>query len=414
MKVLIKAVVLAAWIVTTAGAAGASEITVSKQGDISSLKQAINLAERGDTITLLEGHYQEHDVVIDKPLTIRGKGRAVIDGEGQGYVLIVRSDSVTIKDLEVHHAGTSFIEDYAGILIEKSHHCTVENVRLVDNFFGIYLSESSGILIKNNYLTASGQRETSSGNGIHLWYTKDTRIIGNRVMGHRDGIYFEFVSDVYLRENLSESNLRYGLHFMFSDRCEYENNIFRDNGAGVAVMYTEEVVMTGNRFERNWGSAAYGLLLKEIFDSRIENNLFDENSIGIYLEASNRNVVRHNNFVKNGWAVKIMANSMDNRFIQNNFMGNTFEVATNSRQNFNEFGKNYWSQYEGYDLNRDGVGDVPHRPVRLFSVLVERHPQALILLRSLLVDILDAAEKFMPVLTPETLVDTKPQMRKIQ
>ncbi|MDX1671099.1 MAG: nitrous oxide reductase family maturation protein NosD [Balneolaceae bacterium] len=414
MKLLVRAVAVAAWISLTAYTAAATEITVSPNGEIGSLKQAINLAEKGDTITLLDGRYPEHNVVIDKPLTIRGRGKAVIDGEGKGYVLIVRADSVTIQDLEVHHAGTSFIEDYAGILVEKAHHARIENVRLVDNFFGIYLSEASGALIKDNYLTASGERETSSGNGIHLWYSKDTRIIGNRVLGHRDGIYFEFVSEVYLRDNLSENNLRYGLHFMFSDRCRYEQNTFRDNGAGVAVMYTEEVTMTNNRFERNWGSAAYGLLLKEIFDSRIENNLFDENSIGIYLEASNRNVIRHNDFIKNGWAVKIMANSMDNRFTENNFMGNTFEVATNSRQNFNEFDENYWSQYEGYDLDRDGVGDVPHRPVRLFSVLVERHPQALILLRSLLIDILDAAEKFMPLLTPETLVDTKPQMRKIQ
>ncbi|NIT55381.1 MAG: nitrous oxide reductase family maturation protein NosD, partial [Aliifodinibius sp.] len=68
---------------------------------------------------------------------------------------------------------------------------------------------------------------------------------------------------------------------------------------------------------------------------------------------------------------------------------------------------------EGYDLNRDGVGDVPHRPVRLFSILVEKQPQSLLLLRSLLVDLLDAAEKFMPVLTPETLLDSKPQMEPV-
>jgi nitrous oxidase accessory protein len=108
-----------------------------------------------------------------------------------------------------------------------------------------------------------------------------------------------------------------------------------------------------------------------------------------------------------------MANSTDNMFTKNNFTANTFEVSTNSRQNYNEFDQNYWSQYEGYDLDRDGVGDVPHRPVRLFSVLIERQPQAILLLRSLLIDILDATERFLPALTPKTLVDSNPQMNQL-
>jgi nitrous oxidase accessory protein len=132
------------------------------------------------------------------------------------------------------------------------------------------------------------------------------------------------------------------------------------------------------------------------------------------MESSSRNRIKHNEFRDNGWALKIMANSMDNQIVQNNFIENSFEVATNSRQNFNIFNKNYWSQYSGYDLNRDGVGDVPYRPVRLFSIIIEKQPEVLVLMRSLLIEILDAAERIMPVLTPEELVDKKPQMARIQ
>jgi nitrous oxidase accessory protein len=109
-----------------------------------------------------------------------------------------------------------------------------------------------------------------------------------------------------------------------------------------------------------------------------------------------------------------MANSMDNLFEQNNFLDNTFEVATNSRQNFNIFNNNYWSHYEGYDLDRDGTGDVPHRPVRLFSIMIEKQPEVLALSRSLLIGILDTAERILPVLTPGNLTDKKPQMARIQ
>lgn len=390
-----------------------SQITVSS-GDAITLQAAIHLADSGNIIRLQEGRYPERNIIIDKPLTIEGMGKAIIDAGGEGFGLIIRADNVTIRNLEVRNAGISFMDDNAGILVEEAKNVLIENVTLTDNFFGIYLSKTSDSIIRNNVLTASGERETQSGNGIHLWYSKNITIEGNTVKGHRDGIYFEFVEDVTITDNLSEENLRYGQHFMFSDRCTFTDNTYRNNGAGVAVMYTDQVTMTENKFLDNWGSAAYGLLMKEIRESKIYNNTFENNSVGLYMEASNRNRIKRNNFVNNGWAVKVMANSMDNQFVQNNFIENSFEVATNSRQNFNIFNKNYWSHYSGYDLNRDGVGDVPYHPVRLFSVIVEQQPEVLMLMRSLLIGILDTAERIMPVLTPEGLEDKKPQMAIIQ
>ncbi|MDX1585183.1 MAG: nitrous oxide reductase family maturation protein NosD [Balneolaceae bacterium] len=392
----------------------AQTITVSPDGEISSLSEAVAIADSNSTIILSEGHYRERNITITKPLTIEGKGKAIIDAEGEGYVLIVRSDDVILRNIEVRSAGISFMEDNAGILYEKVKGGMIENVRLRDNFFGIYLSNTSDTILRNNTVTASAERETQSGNGIHLWYSKNITIEQNTVRGHRDGIYFEFVEDVTIRDNLSEQNLRYGQHFMFSDRCMFTGNTYRNNGAGVAVMYTDQVTMTENNFEDNWGSAAYGLLMKEIRESEVFNNRFENNSVALYMEASSRNRIKQNEFVNNGWAVKVMANSMDNQFVKNNFVENSFDVATNSRQNFNIFNRNYWSHYEGYDLDRDGVGDVPYRPVRLFSIIIEKQPEVLVLMRSLLIGILDAAERIMPVLTPEELVDKKPQMARIQ
>ncbi|NGP77530.1 nitrous oxide reductase family maturation protein NosD [Balneolaceae bacterium YR4-1] len=410
----IKQILFLCGIMAIAQLSSAQDITVSPNGDISSLTEAVAVADSNSTIILTEGIYTERNITINKPLTIEGSGRAIIDAEGEGYVLIVRSDNVTLKNIEVRNAGISFMEDNAGILYEKVKGGLIENVTLTDNFFGIYLSNTSDTIIRNNILTASSKRETQSGNGIHLWYSKNITIEKNTVRGHRDGIYFEFVEDVTIRDNLSEENLRYGQHFMFSDRCVFTRNTYRNNGAGVAVMYTDQVTMTENNFEDNWGSAAYGLLMKEIRESEVYNNRFENNSVALYMEASSRNRIKQNEFVNNGWAVKVMANSMDNQFVRNNFVENSFDVATNSRQNFNIFNRNYWSHYEGYDLDRDGVGDVPYRPVRLFSIIIEKQPEVLVLMRSMLIGILDAAERLMPVLTPEELVDKKPQMARIQ
>ncbi len=216
-----------------------------------------------------------------------------------------------------------------------------------------------------------------------------------------------------LYNNYSENNLRYGLHFMFSDSCVYTNNTFENNGAGVAVMYTKNVLMSENQFLHNWGPASYGILLKDISDSRIENNIFDENSIGLYMEGCSRVTIEQNNFIKNGWALKLMANSMDNYFYDNNFVANSFDVSTNSRQNFNTFEKNYWAKYDGYDLDKDGYGDVPFRPVTMFSMMIESHPTSLVLLHSLFIDILNIAESIIPAITPEALTDPNPRMRMV-
>ena len=399
--------------ITITGPVIAKQINVFPNNPSAAIGEAIAQAEPYDTLIVNEGRYFEHNILVDKPLTLLGRGKVVIDGENKGFVIRIMADDVTIRNVGVNNSGMSFMEDYAGISIEKAVNTVVENVTMADNYFGIYLSEASGTRLINNRITASGDRETTSGNGIHLWYSKDVEIRGNYVQGHRDGFYFEFVDDVRLTDNISERNLRYGLHYMYSDNCRYEQNIIRNNSAGVAVMYTKNVVMLNNSFEDNWGSAAYGLLLKEINRSRIEGNRFVNNSVGMYIEASSRNLIAGNTFSQNGWAIKLMANSTNNRFSRNNFIANSFEVATNSRQNFNEFNGNYWSQYEGYDLDRDGTGDVPHQPVKLFSLLVEQQPLSLLLLRSMLIEMLNAAERFMPVLTPETLTDDQPKMRVI-
>jgi nitrous oxidase accessory protein len=178
---------------------------------------------------------------------------------------------------------------------------------------------------------------------------------------------------------------------------------------GVAVMYTTRVTMTGNHFEDNWGSASYGLLLKEIYDSSIEGNRFDRNTVGIVADGAVRAVISGNDFVRNGWALRLLGSTYDGRVEQNNFVGNTFDLTTNGAGGA-ELAGNYFDSYRGYDLDRDGLGDVPHHPVRLFSVIVEHNPPAIILLRGFFVDVLDVAERVLPSLTPATLVDDRPAM----
>ena len=393
--------------------ASAQDVVVSPAGPVRSLGEAIRQVARGGRIVVQAGVYREPTIIVDKPVTIAGEENSVIDGEGARQIMTVTADSVTIRGLTFRNVGVSFFEDRAALKVDAVRHCRIEKNHFENAFFGVYLAKTSYCRVTDNVIRGFGATETRSGNGIHLWYSKEIEVSHNIVRGHRDGIYFEFVEDSRVINNVSESNLRYGLHFMFSDRCEYLDNVFRDNDAGVAVMYTKQVEMTGNRFEHNWGAASFGLLLKDITDSRVADNVFVKNTIGIYAEGSNRVVFERNDFLENGWAVKIMANALDNVFTRNNFIGNSFDVTTNSRRTRSRFEENFWDAYRGYDLDHDGFGDVPFRPVRLFALIVEQTEPSLLLLRSLFVQVLDAAERVLPSLTPEVLMDPKPVMRRI-
>jgi nitrous oxidase accessory protein len=410
-----RSVVLAVALFAALGRAAAAQqtVTVSPTGPVRTIGAAVRLVAAGGRIIVEPGRYREPTIVVDRPMEIVGEGLPVLDGEGARQIMSIAADDVTVRGLHFVDVGTSFIEDRAAIKVTGARRCVIADNRVDNAFFGIYLAKATDCRIERNVLHAQARSEAASGNGIHLWSSRGTLIIGNHVSGHRDGIYLEFAHDSDVRGNLSEGNLRYGLHFMYSDDCRYHDNVFRHNGSGVAVMYTRNVEMVGNRFERNWGSAAYGLLLKEISDSRLENNVFERNTTALLADGANRLVADRNEFIGNGWAVKLEASTQEGRFTRNTFVGNTFDVTTNSRESSTTFAGNYWDEYAGYDLDHDGVGDVPYRPVRLFSLVVARNEPSLVLLRSPFVGLLDAAERALPALTPVALTDPHPRMRRL-
>lgn len=389
-----------------------THIYVEKNSTINSIGKALSLAKDGDEIIVKSGIYYESGIVINKSIKLTGKDLPVISGDKKNEIFTIINDNVTITGFTIKNAGVNYLKENAAIRLSNVRNCRIEKNIFVNNFFGIYLSKSSNILIKNNKISSNGKSETSSGNGIHLWYSESVSIIGNEIEGHRDGIYFEFSKHCFVKNNYSKKNLRYGLHFMFSDSCSYIENTFENNGAGVAVMYTKNISMIGNRFINNWGAASFGVLLKDLTDCLIAKNIFDKNTNGLYLEGCSRITTMQNDFIQNGWALKLMANSQDNFFFENNFIANSFDVLTNSSQNFNLFKRNYWSNYNGYDLDKNGIGDEPYRPVKMFSVLVERQQAALILVHSLFIDLLDIAESVVPSLTPIDLVDKQPLMKQ--
>ena len=413
MKIIVQLLMIT-FLFSTCWDLHAGIIHVGKNKTYTSVQKGINAAVAGDTVLVDAGYYKEHDIAINKKIYVKGLQYPVIDGEKKSGIITIHADGAVLDGFKIINGGRAETADLAGVLIENSYGVQVINNKLDDTNFGIYSQYSKNCIIKNNQIKSYGNNEVQSGNGIHCWRSDSLLIIGNDIAGHRDGLYFEFVTNSLVWRNRSHDNIRYGIHFMFSHHDTYISNIFENNESGVAVMFTHHIQMYNNFFLDNWGGAAYGILLKEITDGEISGNYFSHNTTAIQMEGCNRNNIFKNSFTNNGWAIKISASSMNNSINQNNFMGNTFDIGTNGTLVLNTFNGNYWDKYEGYDINRDNIGDVPYHPVSMYSMIIETNPAALMLFRSLIVSLLDKSEKILPGITPENLKDEKPLMRPLK
>ncbi len=378
------------------------------------LHQIVESAQPYDSLILSQGIYTFENILIDKPLTLMGQEGALLKSLNGDEILLVTADSVTIQGLTFTGVKTSYIKERSAIRIDKGKYFEIKDNVITNCFFGIYLEHVSHGVIYNNRISGQATTEAGSGNAIHAWYCSNIQIKGNELKGHRDGIYFEFVDKSLIEENLSFNNIRYGLHFMFSNDDIYRKNTFRDNGSGVAVMFSKEIKMIENTFSHNWGGASYGLLLKEINDASIINNQFNQNTIGIFVEGSNRITYSNNSFRRNGWAIKFSGGCSANEITNNNFLNNSLDLVVGTKLSDNEIHHNYWSEYTGYDLDKNNIGDVPHYPVKLFSYILNQVPEAIVLMRSFFVYIVNFSEKVSPVFTPKEVFDPTPLMHEVQ
>jgi nitrous oxidase accessory protein len=391
----------------------AANIHVGKDLEIKSINDAILSSNSGDTITVHEGLYTEKGIKLIKQLTLIGINLPVLDGEHEYEILTIGADGVHVSGFKFVNSGQGVLNDLAAVKVIESSFVTITTNIFENNIFAIYLQNCTHCEVHKNKIKSLKNYEQSTGNGIHCWKSDSLKIVANSIEGHRDGIYFEFVTGSIIWRNVSSDNLRYGLHFMFSHHDTYIGNVFRNNGSGVAVMYTNHVCMMNNTFDESWGDAAFGLLLKEISDSYISGNTFNSNTCGILMEGSSRIKMERNLFNQNGWGMRVQASCIENEIIRNDFIANTFDICTNGSLVLNSFEGNYWDKYEGYDLDKNQIGDIPFHPLSLFGVIAEKNPPVMLLFRSFFAALIDRTEKLLPTLTPDNFVDNTPSMKRI-
>ncbi|NNE25386.1 MAG: nitrous oxide reductase family maturation protein NosD [Saprospiraceae bacterium] len=390
-----------------------SSLTICSTCDFQTFPSAFEASQHGDTLLILGGKHKIKNIEIDKSITIIGKDNAELISRDGNEILTVTANNVEIRGLIFSGVQTSYLKEYSAIRVRRVRDFHIHHNTINECFFGIYLERVKEGIVSHNNIHGKLKTEAESGNAIHAWYSDSLYIASNEISGHRDGIYLEFVHYSKMVDNYSHDNMRYGLHFMFSNDDTYSENRFENNGVGVAVMFSRRIIMNKNRFTDNWGRSSYGLLLKEIFDGEIYDNAFNNNTIGIFVEGSNRIKYHNNTFYSNGWAIKFSGGCESNEIYKNDFLYNSLDLIVSTQLNDNIIHSNYWSDYTGYDLDRNGIGDIPYYPVKLFSYVLNEVPESIVLMRSLFIDILNYSEKVSPILTPKEVADKLPAMQQI-
>ncbi len=389
------------------------------QGDPFDLPAALAAARPGDTIVVPPGVYTG-PLVVDVPgLTLAGQEGAIIDGGGLGDVLTVTAPDVTVRGLAIRNSGDSLDREHAGIT-GTAPRLTIENNRIENVLFGIYLKEAANSAVRGNRVTGMALDIGRRGDGMRIWQSPGTLVEGNYVYDVRDVVMW-FSSDGILRNNVVE-NGRYGLHFMFSDNQIVEENILRNNSVGAYLMYSTGLTMTNNLLLDNNGPSGYGLALKDVDNVQAESNRLVNNRVGVYVDNSPRESHTFVNFENNLLAyneigVEMLPLVRRNVFTNNIFQENREQVAIAGGgelrgNNWSRDGwGNYWSDYAGFDADGDRVGDIPYRSSSLYEDLMEQYPELRLFQLSPASDALDLAARAFPVFQPRAkMADEHPLM----
>jgi nitrous oxidase accessory protein len=401
-----------------AGALQAADRAVNTAPAIN-LQRLIDAAPRGSTVTVPAGHYAG-PIAIRGPLTVDGVGIPVIDGGGQGSVVTIEGDGVTLRGFAIRNSGRSVTEEAAGITARGSRH-RIERNDLRAVYFGIHVEGGAGHVIAHNVIAPGVTHGARPGHGISLWHTTDSHVEGNRITEARDGVYLSFTRGVIVSAN-DVSGCRYGLHSMYSEQAAFIGNRVSKNLLGSALMNSDRLELRGNRIEQHrQGAAAYGILLKDIGDLIAEDNIIVANRIGLYAEGvpdrpSRRAILRHNLFAGNEAGVALQSNA-SLIFTANRLTDNLTDVrplgahlSPGIRWSLDGVG-NSWGQYRGYDRNGDGVGDLAHQMDDTADALMRRDATARAFLYTPAHLALEAAARMFPLLRrPPLLVDAYPLM----
>ncbi len=383
-----------------------------------SLQEVIDKVPPNSKLELPKGVFKG-SIVITKPLMLIGQEGTVIDGEGNGTVIKVLSSNVTLKNLTIKNSGSEHERLDAGILVKDAKFCTIQDCKIIDCLFGIDLQNVHNSLIENNYITSKPFPLGIRGDGVRLWYSNDNILRKNRLYKSRDFVIW------YSHGNLIEENSgeygRYSLHFMYAGKNIVRKNVYKHNSVGIFFMYSKDTIAKDNIVMSSLGTTGIGIGLKDASNFTIKNNTILYCAKGFYIDRSpfepdTVNKIEGNRILYNTIGIHFHSLSIDNILQYNIFKGNMENVFDDSGKIHsvqNHWRRNYWDDYEGFDKNKDGIGDIPYTLYYYADKMWLLNPNIRFFYGSPVISILNFLAKLAPFSEPVKLLsDPEPLMQE--
>jgi len=383
------------------------------------LQESIDNAPAGATLKLPDGIYQGN-IVINKALTILGKGNNVhIEGESKGTVITVNSDHVTLKNLIITGSGTRMENLDAAIELHHVKECTVEHCHISDVLYGIDMNMVESCTIRNNYIRSKPFDISMRGDALKIWYAKNN-LIQNNVIEHSRDVTLSFAKHNRIEGNTFKHN-RFGIHLSMSPHNVIKNNLFQYNSVGIMLMGVKDTNVTGNKILSSKGAAGIAVVADKVSNFHFTHNILKYNAKALYIdtkaaEHTQQRFISHNKFLHNGEALHFHASIKNNVITHNLIKGNMDDVVKDTRDGYtsnNLIEYNYWDRYEGFDKNRDNIGDSRHKNFIYSDQLWQYDHQAKFFYGTPIMSIIDFLFKVAPFIKPVLLLeDSKPLMQE--
>lgn len=385
------------------------------------LQAVIDSAKAGSKIELPKGVF-EGNIVINKPLIIVGQGKeTVIKGINKGTVIKIRSSNVVIENLTIIDSGSRHEDVDAAISIKDAKFCTIKNCIIKNCLFGIDLQNVKNSTIENNLITSKDFPLGIRGDGIRLWYSNDNILRKNRLYKSRDFVIWYSHGNI-IEENVGEYG-RYSLHFMYAGKNIVKKNFYKHNSVGIFFMYSKDTIAKENIVISSLGTTGIGIGLKDASNFTIKNNTILYCAKGFYIDRSPfepdmSNKIVNNKILYNSIGMHFHSLSINNIIKGNIFKGNIDNVFDDSgggniHSIKNHWEMNFWDDYQGFDSDGDGIGDIPYNLYYYADKMWLLNPNIKFFYGSPVITILNFLAKLAPFSEPiKILSDPKPLMHE--
>lgn len=375
------------------------------------LQSAIDSAQTGDTLILSSGIYQG-SVNVHRSLTLIGNNSSIIDGEGTSHTITVSAPDVVIKGFNIQNSGNDLnSEDSAIFITEEGDRSRIEDNYLKNNLIGIYLKGPESVIVRNNIIVGSQHhRINDRGNSIYLWNTPGSVIENNDIRYGRDGIFVTSSRNNIFRGNRLR-DLRFAVHYMYTNDSEVSNNTSINNHVGYALMFSDRIIAKNNTSDSDHE--------RGLFFNFANYSIIDGNRVSggaekcVFIYNANFNMITNNSFKECQIGIHFTAGSENNEIFSNSFINNRTQVKYVGTR-YIEWSKdgsgNYWSDNVAFDIDDNGIADQPYKPNDLVDQIVWRHPLAKLLLNSPAVQLLKWAQSEFPGIHPGGVNDNAPLM----